>query len=164
VTREIEQRRADRPRCADNEDRLAGRQTAIARQHLEGCKVGERYTDGLCRIDTIWNRHKKTRGTNGVLRVTTHHTEIGNDLPFARSDNVSPSLLDNTYKLVARCKWQRSFEIRVTATTDEAVREAGPGCQNLDARLGGARIRDDRLLRQFQDLGATEPGNANALP
>lgn len=36
--------------------------------------------------------------------------------------------------------------------------------ENLDAHLAGARIGDGRLLRQFQDLGATEPGYANVLP
>ena len=67
----------------------------MAREHLESCKVGERYANGLCRIDAIWNWHKKTRGTNCVLRVTTDHAEIGNDLPLARRDNVRASLLDN---------------------------------------------------------------------
>src|SRR5277367_3960421 len=136
----------------------------IAGEHLEGRKVGERYANGLCRIDAIRNRHKKARGSNCILRVTTHHAEIGNVLPLTRRDNVRASLLDNTYELVAWSERQRSFEVRVAATPNEDVSIAGSGSENLDAHLARARIGDRCLFRQFQDLRATEPGYANVLP
>src|ERR1700724_3198637 len=71
VTRKIEQRCADRPRRADHEDRLARQKATITRQHLEGCEVGERDANGLCRIDASRNKHKKTGGPDGILRIAT---------------------------------------------------------------------------------------------
>ena len=59
---------------------------AIAREHLEGCEVGERDANGLCRVDAIRNRQKKTRGPNVLPRhentqaLSSHGSEI-NRLP-----------------------------------------------------------------------------------
>jgi hypothetical protein len=58
--------------------------------------VGERDANGRCRIEAIWNRNEKTRRPNSILRITTDHAEIGNDLSLARRDHTGASLLDNT--------------------------------------------------------------------
>src|ERR1700692_1888729 len=135
----------------------------IAREHLEGGEVGERDANGLGRIEAIRNRHEKTRGPNGILRVTADHAEIGHDLSLARRGHAGASLLDNAHQFIAWRERQRSLEVGVAATPNEAVGETGPGRENLDAHLAGTGIGDHRLFRQLQDLGASEAGYANVL-
>jgi hypothetical protein len=60
--------------------------------------------------------------------------------------------------------WQRSFEIRVSAASNEGIGEPGAGGEDFNADLARARFGDARLFGQFEDLRAAEPSDANMLP
>ena len=102
MTRQVEQRGAHRARRPDDEDCLARRKAAIAREHLIGREVSERDADRLRQIDAIRNGHEKTRGPEGILRISADDAEIGNHLAFSRRTHSGAGLIDDTDQIIAR--------------------------------------------------------------
>ena len=83
MARQIEQRSADRARGADDEDRGARRQTAVAGEHLEGGEIGERDAHRFGGIDAIGDRNEETRRADRVLSVAADDAKIGDHLALA---------------------------------------------------------------------------------
>ena len=137
---------------------------AVAGEHLEGGEIGERDAHRFGGIDAIGDRHEETRGADRVLGVAADDAEIGDQLALAWRGYAGAGLLDDTHEIVAWCERQRALEVRVASAPNEGIGEAGAGGEHLDADLAGAGVGDGRLFRQFQDLGAAEPGDTDVLP
>ena len=164
MARQIEQRCPDRARGAHYEDnRGSARQAAVAGEHLEGGELGERNAHRFGGIDAVGDRHQETRGADRVLAVAADDAEIGDHLTLARLGHAGAGLLDDAHEVVARRERQRPLEVWVAAASDEGIGEAGAGGEHFDAHLAGAGVGDGRLFRQFQDLGAAEPGDTECV-
>jgi hypothetical protein len=91
VTRQIEQRRADRARGAYDENRGAGRQLAAASKHLKRGEVGKRDANRFGRIDAIGDRHEEARWADRILCIATDDTQISDHLALERCTTPAPS-------------------------------------------------------------------------
>ena len=115
-------------------------------------------------IDAIGDRHKKTRGADRVLGIAADDAEIGDQLALAWLGHAGAGLLDDAHEVVARGERQRALEVRVASTPNKGIGKAGAGGEHLDADFARAGFGYGRLFRQFQDLGAAEPGDTDMVP
>ena len=109
----------------------------------------------------------QARGNARAGPCTEHshqRAEIGDHLALARRSHVGAGLLDDADNLIAWREWQGSLEVRIAPAPDHRVGEASAGGEHLNADLAGAGIGNVGLVGQFQDLGATKPGDTDILP
>jgi hypothetical protein len=104
------------------------------------------------------------RGADGVPGIAADDAEIGNHLSLTRRGHVGASLVDYPHELVIRRERRRPLEIRVAASADEAIGEAGSSGEHLDADLARAGVGDIGMFSEFQDLGTAEPSDTDVLP
>src|SRR5215216_3482175 len=122
---QIEQRRADRARGANDEDNCSTRQATVAGEHLVGREISQRDAHGLGWIDAFGDRHEKASGTDGILCVSTDDTEISNQLSGELGRYAGSGLLDDADNLITRGERQWPLKVRIAAAPDEAIGKAG---------------------------------------
>src|ERR1700723_579210 len=164
MTRQIKQGRADRTRCANDQDHGTFRKIAITSQHLKSGEIGKRDTHRFGGIDAIGDRHEGPRRADRILSVAADDTQISDHLALERCCYAGTKLLDDAHDLIARSERQRSLKVRIAAAPNHGIGKAGAGGEYLDANLPRRRFGDSRLLRHLQDFGTAEPRDAEVLP
>ena len=109
-------------------------------------------------------RHEKTRGADRILCIAADDAEIRDRLALVRHSHAGSGLLDDAHDLVAWGERQWPLEVWIAAAPDQGIGKAGAGGNHLDANLARAGVGNGRLFREFQDLGAAEPGDTDMLP
>lgn len=122
---------------------------SVAGEHLKGREIGERDAHRFGHINAIGDRHQETRGADRVLSVAANHAEIRDQFTLARRNYAGARLIDDTHEFVSWRDRQRSLEVGVAATSNEAIGETGASGENLNSDLAGAGFGDGRLFRQF---------------